>query len=298
MTIDDITTKVENYGTTAEGRLSAEELNTIVEQVKANRFAIRVSEDWQSSTSGMLMEDRQKTDRLGTELNKTNLQVRTNTMGLQTLRNEYETVYSMARSAFLPIQYTEDMDRALTPGVYPECQYGGPRYMGGKWLCITRRSYNTDNDGNYIIEQTAYGKDTSVLGMIYKRILLCKPEEDKAQWKEWIKVSNETFHGFNMELGEVTGTDMPYTFNLGQTDYSDKILDLSEEFYGPFISLRILFNGKGIYFNNAPNMIYDNNTMYLNWQQTDKDGYTYRLTLWKDMTGFEFAKFFTDRPTE
>lgn len=296
MTIDDIKTKVENQGATAEGRLSAEELNTIVEQVRENRFAIRVNEDMESSTSGMVMEYREKTDRLDTELFKTNLQVRTNTMEIQTMHNEYDEVYSIALSAFLPIQFTEDMDKAVTPGIYPECLYGGPRYMGGKWLCITRRSYNTDYDGYYIIEQTAYGKDTNVLGMVYKRILYYKAGEEKAQWKEWIKVSNETIDAFNMELGEVTGTDMPYTFNLGQTDYSEKILQLSEARYGPSISLGIQFNGKAIFFNNAPNMIYDNDTPYFNWQQTDKDGYTYRLTLWRE-SGIEYAKFFTDCPT-
>lgn len=40
MTIDDITTKIENQGATPQGRLSAEELNTIVEQVKANRDTV------------------------------------------------------------------------------------------------------------------------------------------------------------------------------------------------------------------------------------------------------------------
>lgn len=56
MTIDEITTKVENYGTTAEGRLSAEELNTIVEQVKANRTALLQPTD--NIKDGAVTEDK------------------------------------------------------------------------------------------------------------------------------------------------------------------------------------------------------------------------------------------------
>lgn len=107
--------------------------------------------------------------------------------------NQIAAISSAAYAALpktdaLPYIWLDNMNDALSTGVYPWCTLGRPTGSTGAYTCVVKRSSTVDSNGYYTIEQTAYGREAE-LGKVYKRIIFWK-DSSTHEYGNWIEVSS------------------------------------------------------------------------------------------------------------
>ena len=107
--------------------------------------------------------------------------------------NKVDGIESTANNALpkkdrLPSLWNDNMNNALSTGVYPWCNLGRPSGSTGHYTCIVNRT-STDDGSFDTIEQTAYGREGE-LGKVYKRIIFQHKNGNETQYGEWIDITS------------------------------------------------------------------------------------------------------------
>lgn len=105
--------------------------------------------------------------------------------------NKVDGIESTANNALpkkdrLPSLWNDNMNNALSTGVYPWCNLGRPSGSTGHYTCIVNRT-STDDGSFDTIEQTAYGREGE-LGKVYKRIIFQHKDGTDTQYGDWIEI--------------------------------------------------------------------------------------------------------------
>lgn len=94
---------------------------------------------------------------------------------------------SLAKASF-PHGSGTNMDNALATGFYPWCTSGRPSGSDGAFMLKVVRSANTDNNGYYTVEQTAYGRSGDVTyGKVYYRYIFENVNGTK-DFTDWVQI--------------------------------------------------------------------------------------------------------------
>lgn len=104
--------------------------------------------------------------------------------------NKIPALESRVGANDFPSRTGDNMNDNLMSGVYPWCTLGRPAGSDGAFTLVVKRTTTADNNGFSTVEQTAYGRENSVSGRIFKRIIFVKGEDK--QYGEWIEIGRGT----------------------------------------------------------------------------------------------------------
>ena len=140
--------------------------------------------------------------------------------GIETTANN-----ALPKKDRFPSLWNDNMNNALSTGVYPWCTLGRPANSTGAYTCIVNRT--SVNDGNYdTIEQTAFGREGEK-GQIYKRIIFYKSDGSDTQYGDWVRIDTHS-HSNKSVLDSITSgkvSNWDTSFNRSHTHNNATALD-------------------------------------------------------------------------